>query len=1287
MTNKKYTYEEVFEASKEYFNGDELAAKVFVDKYALQNKQGEYLELTPTDMHWRLAKEFARIEQKYPNPMSEQEIFDLLDKFKYVIPQGSPMSGIGNDDQIMSISNCFVLDAPEDSYAGIMHTDQQQVHLMRRRGGVGFDISKIRPAGMPTANAAKTTDGISVFMERFSNTCREVATRSRRGALMLTISVHHPEIKTFINIKKDLKKVTGANISIRTTDEFMNAVKNNSTYEQKWPVDSNDPQISQMVNAKEIWDEMIEAVHTSAEPGILFWDTVQKNSPADIYKDFGYNSQSTNPCISGDTLIATADGRNAVTIKQLAEEGRDVAVYSSDPQTGKVSIKQGRNPRITGYNQKLLRITLDDDSHIDVTPNHTFYLLDGSKIEAKDLKSGYSLPRFVKDLQAVKKGSKDYYLVHCNTNDHSVDNLYEHRLIAKYNQPDKWNEVYNRTKSNGFVKTGGLVVHHIDYDQLNNAPDNLAIMTFREHSKLHGEIDQAGEKNGRYCGVTNEQLKEKALEFTKSLGRRSSRKEWQAFAIENGLPQAFTQFREKEFGTITEFLYECAKELGYEHLDVDPRTVKIYHSMIDQGYDAKIVDKTVFVSRTCEGCDTKFEVEHAFREQSYCTSDCHLNSMNFDTEFREYQKAAVSNWHAERMSKIKIEQARVYSQLKFDIRRDPQMSEWENACKAARLPYRVGKKLKYGYKNFKEVAKAGKEYNHKVSRIEELPGEHTVYNITVDDNHTFAVVTRTHEKRKNLSYHGVIIGNCGEVPISKFDSCRLTVMNLNSYVTDPFTSNSSFDFDLYSKHVIKAQRLMDDIVDLELECIDKIIKKIKSDKESNDIKRIELDLWDNVKKACMNGRRTGLGITAIGDALASLGIKYGSDESIEMTEKIYKTLEVSAYKSTCIMAKERGAFPIYDYELEKDHKFIGKVVKQDKELYDLYKKHGRRNIALTTTAPTGSVSIMTQTSSGIEPIFMLSYKRRKKINPSDKNAKVDFIDDMGDKWQEFVVYHHGVKKWMDITGETDITKSPYWGATASEIDWVAGVKLQAAAQSWICHSLSRTANLPNTATKELISDVYMKAWESGCKGYTVYRDGCRSGVLVSNNEPNKDSSGRPKEIQSVMAPKRPEKLPCEIHYAKIKGKNWVVLVGLLDGKPYEMFAGESEAISLPSKCTTGSLQKSAKGKYNLHVTIGDEEMVIKDVVKVFDNSENSWATRLVSMSMRHGVPLDMVIDQLNKDGDVFAVNKILGRILKKYIAEGSKVRVSAKCPECSSTELYYIEGCMTCKNCSWSKCN
>lgn len=819
--DKKYTYDEVLKASLEYFNGDDLAAEVFVSKYALKDSFNNYYELTPTDMHRRLSREFARIEEKYPNPMTEDEIFDLLDHFKYVVPQGSPMSGIGNQNQLQSLGNCFVLKSPYDSYGGILKTDQELVQLAKRRAGIGIDISNIRPKGMPTKNAAKTTDGIGVFMERFSNSCREVAQGGRRGALLLSISVHHPEIETFINIKRNKNKVTGANVSIRLSDEFMQAVKDDKEYDQRWPTDSNKPTIIKRISARKIWDQIIESAWASAEPGLLFWDNIINNSPADIYAsvDQSFKTTSTNPC--------------------------------------------------------------------------------------------------------------------------------------------------------------------------------------------------------------------------------------------------------------------------------------------------------------------------------------------------------------------------------------------------------------------------------------------------------------------------------GELPLGN-DSCRLLVVNLLSFVKNPYLKSAKFDYDKYADTVIRAQRLMDDIIDLELECMDKIINKINLDPEPSDIKSIELNMWLSLKKNCENGRRTGLGITALGDALAALNLRYGTDEAIVVTEKIYKQLALNSYKSSCIMAKERGSFPLFEAKLEKGHQFLEKIWEADSEVHNLYKKHGRRNIALNTTAPCGSISILTQTTSGIEPAYLLKYDRFRKVNRDDVNAKVDRVDNLGDTWQKYTVYHHGFKKWMDVTGESDVKKSPYWKATSNDVDWVAGVTLQSKAQFWIDHSISRTANISKDSTKELVSKIYMKAWEEGCKGYTVYRDGCRDGVLVASESDEKTKDGRPEEIQKSLAPKRPTELPCEIHHATAKGQKWTVLIGMLKDKPYEIFAGLSENLSIPSKYSTGKIVKHGKGKYALHVTMDDDELVVKDIVKTFDNQEIAWATRMISLSLRHGIPVEFACDQLSKDGLITDVNRVLSRILKKHIKDPTK---KSSCLQCESTDIVYIEGCMQCISCGNSRCS
>lgn len=1279
-----HTYTQVLEASTEYFDGDDFAAKVFVDKYALQNQQGEFLELTPTDMHHRLAKEFARIEAKYPNPMTEEEIFGLLDRFKYICPQGSPMFGIGNPYYVQSLGNCYVIESPYDSYGGILKADQEMAQLMKRRAGVGTDVANIRPKGMPTKNAAKTTDGIAIFMDRFSNTCREVAQAGRRGALMLSNSVKHPEIETFINIKQDSKRVTGANISVRIPNDFMNAVKSDGDFTLQWPVDSNTPVVNKMVKAKTIWDQIVKSAWKSAEPGVLFWDHIIDNSPADIYAEKypNFKTQSTNPCFSGNTLIAVADGRNAVSIKQLAEENKDVPVYSVDKVSGKVSIKMARHPRITGYNKKLVRVLLDDGSYFDVTPDHKCLLLDGTTVLAKDLNYGNSLPRFTKSLEPVKSGSKDYYMINCDTLDYNKDRIFEHRLIAKFHDPERWDQIYSRTKENGFAKTGGLVVHHKDYNQLNNAPDNLQIMTFRDHSKLHGEIDRSGEKNGMYCGSSSEEIRARAIELTKTLNHRFSKDEWQKYAGENGLPKDFSEFRVNQLGSLFELAKWCAAECEMEYVNCDPRLVRTYQDMLMQGYKARIHDHKVLVCRQCELCSIDFEIEYLHREQACCSQNC-----------------AIKSWHKKRIEEQRLQQAQVYSKLAFEFSRKPKLKEWERACKEKNLPYRVGKTLKFGYQNFKEVSEAGENYNHKVVDVIELEGEHTVYNLTVDNNHTVAIITGSREKRNNQCYTGIYTLNCGELPLG-LDSCRLLVINLLSFVINPFTKKAKFDYDLYSSVCQKAQRLMDDLVDLEIEKIELLIEKIKSDPEPAVVKTVELNLWNQFLQSCKMGRRTGTGITALGDCLAALGIKYGSKQSIETTDEIYRQLMINAYKSSSIMAGERGSFPIFDASMEKGHPFISHALSQDKELSTLYKEHGRRNIALLTTAPTGSVSTQTQTTSGIEPAYLLEYKRRKKINPSDKNATVDFVDQMGDKWQEFTVYHHGVKQWMKATGEMDITKSPYHGATSNDIDWVASVDLQAAAQKHIDHSISKTCNLPASATEETVSKVYMRAWELGCKGFTVYRDGCRSGVLMSVDKKSESSDVRPPDINASAAPKRPPELPCDIKKVKVQGEQWTIFVGMFKGKPYEIFGGLSKYLDIPNKHKTGKLVKNGKVEgitaYNLIVGEEDDAMTVKDIANVFENKNYGSFTRLLSLSLRHGTPLQYMVEQLSKDkhSDLTSFSRVVSRVLKGYIKDGAAASEKV-CPGCKGEgTLIYQEGCLSCKggvlsdgnSCTWSKC-
>ena len=833
-------YETAIKESLDFFEGDELAANVAVTKYLLTDEDGNYLESSPAQMHARLATEFHRIELKYENPLTYDEIYELLDGFSQVVPQGSPMAGIGNDFKLQSISNCFVIPAPEDSYGGILSTDQRLVQIAKRRGGVGFDISTIRPKGLSTANAAKTTDGIEVFMDRFSNSCREVAQGGRRGALMLTISVHHPQIKDFIKIKQDLTRITGANISIRISDEFMKAVRDNSTVHLRWPVDSEKPEISEHVNASELWHEIIESAHATAEPGLLFWDTAKKMTPADIYKDEGFSSSSTNPC--------------------------------------------------------------------------------------------------------------------------------------------------------------------------------------------------------------------------------------------------------------------------------------------------------------------------------------------------------------------------------------------------------------------------------------------------------------------------------GEIILSPYDSCRLMLINLTSFVQDKWQKSSKFDFERFGAVVQKAQRLMDDMVDLEIEQVEKIIAKIDTDPESEEVKQVEKNLWLNIKTMAQQGRRTGLGITGLGDTLAMLGYRYGSKKSIKVTEEIYKALATNSYYSSAVLAKERGAFPVHNHAKEDGHPFLERIWKEKPEIKKLNEQFGRRNISLTTTAPAGSVSVLTQTTSGIEPVYMLQYTRRKKITGQDEDAQVDFIDDSGDEWQEYAVYHHGFKQWMNAAGVNEgeptsneklVAMSPYAESTATEIDWVAKVKMQAAAQKWVCHAISNTTNLPADADLETVKNVYMTGWESGCKGVTVYRDGCRAGVLVVTEEEDDAAARNSERIITRSAPRRPILLECDIHQATIKGEEWTVMVGLMEGTPYEVIGGLSEYVEIPRRYEHGKIRRRARksmpSKYDLIFGENGNEIAIKDIVKVFDNPNHSAFTRTISLALRHGVPTQYLVEQLlkDRDADLFCFSKVIARCLKKYIADGTKVSNGVLECECELPEhrnIVYQEGCATCLTCGSAKC-
>lgn len=1175
---------------------------------------------------------------------------------------------------------------------------------MKRRGGVGFDISNIRPKGIVTKNAARTTDGIGVFMERFSNTCREVAQNGRRGALMLTISCHHPEIRTFINIKKDKTKVTGANISIRLTDEFMNAVKNKTKVELRWPVDSLAPKIREDVDAVELWKEIIQAAWESAEPGLLFWDTAQKYTPSDIYKDFGYASTATNPCVTGDTKIAVADGRGFVDIATLTAEGKDVPVYCCDDK-GKIQVRNMVNPRITGENVDVYKVTLDDGSSFTATFNHKVLLNTGDFVAVENLQIGDSLhigrkfeSTIVESFKNQKPtNNKQLYYVLANSN--SNFRKTEHRYIYEHH--------FGAIQPNYHV-------HHVDHNSKNNSINNLQTMHKDEHAKYHGQKmignsnpifkikadakrfaeyselmskSCTGSANGNSKDISNQEIKSHGILLTRKLNRRFSNQDWLEYAKDNNLPQVFTNYRSQELGTIIDFAKKCATICGISEVDIDPRLYVTLQNAKSQGYDAFVDDNEVYVRKSCKHCNKDFVIQYHKREVAACGISCANHFANHNTDVNVRRKNTINQTYAKKANQNKKNQLDAYTELRAKLGRTPMLSEWEVVCKSKEISFRL--RTKHGFKSYSELQNAAYDHNHRIVDIQHV-GKQTVYNGTVDEYHNYYMGGWEKVVDGRKEWHMICSRNCGEIILSPGDSCRLMCVNLLSFVENKFTNKAKYDFKKLEQIAEISQRLMDDMIDIELEQIDKILAKIDADPESDEVKTIERNLWQNIRKACLNGRRTGLGITALGDAIAGLNVRYGTKESIEITEMIYKSLAIGSYRASCKMARERGAFPIFDHKLEAGHPYLKRIWDAAPDVYDMYKKYGRRNIANLTTAPTGSVSTITQTTSGIEPAYLVFYKRRKKINPGDgQNARVDFVDQNGDKWQEFPVFHHEFKTWMDINGyeirSEDLKnissvddlifykESPYYKATSNDVDWAASVDVQGVAQKWIDHAISKTCNLPNDVTQEVVADVYMKAWEAGCKGFTVYRDGCRTGVLVANTAEKKTA------LTKTNAPKRPKTLDCDIHHIKAKGDDFFVLVSMFEGLPYEVFAGKNGCITTLKK---GTLTKNKRGHYQLKAEDGS---IVENVCDLLTD-EQAVITRMISLALRHGSDITYIVDQLEKShGDMTNFGKAMARVLKKYIPDGTKA-TGVACETCGGTNVVRMEGCLTCKDCGGSKC-
>lgn len=1188
-----YQYNDAFEKCIAYFEGDELAAKVFLDKYALKDNDGNLLEETPDMMHRRIAKEFARIEQKkFKKPLSVDEIFALLDHFKYVVPQGSPMFGIGNNFQIISLSNCYVVESPDDSYGGIMRVDEMLAQISKRRGGVGVDISKLRPALAPVKNAARSSTGITSWMERYSNTIREVGQSGRRGALMLSINVAHKDVERFITVKNDDTKVTGANVSVLLSDEFLNAVEKDENFRLRFPVDAPPSDSDKIVRAKDLWKKIIHNAWLRAEPGLLFWDKVTKYNAVDCYADDGYKTISTNPCCfakDSEVMVITREG-----IKEIKQITPNDLIWVDDQQVW---------AKTSGYfdagKAEVFKVTFSNNEELFVTANHKLAKTKFKRIGNKVIADGLELVE-LKDLEVGDKIS-----IHKN----EVENF---EFGSKGN--------YAEGVITGWLTGDGCLSYH---DEAAAYPNVVLDFWQKEHD-VCDIVHEIFEKQGYKISVQNNNVNNvkriTTRVFTEQFTNKYETNIWNFKSEEK--PCCFLDNCSREF--LQGYLAAYFTADGTVYANHEASSYNVMLASINKARLEQIKQLLLVFGIKSTVSKLRDAGESYFNNSKYATKTCWRLVITGKNYLEKFEK------HIGFLSECKTSDLR--SIFEKENIRQPKCGQF--------------------------VA---------IKAIESV-GAKEVGCIEV-------------EKHNRFTANGIISGN-SELPLCSFDSCRLMVLNLFSYVVNPFTKDAYFDYDLFAKHGETLQRLMDDMIDMELEKIQAIIEKVKKDPEEKHIKQRELDLWKTVYEKCEKGRRTGTGITALGDTLAALGIGYGSQESIDIAGKIMKTLCIASFRSSCDMAKEVGAFPIWKWEKEKDSEFLLMIKEHDPKLYTEISKFGRRNIANLTIAPTGSVSIMTQTTSGIEPLFMLfPYTRRKKINPTDKNARTDFVDQNGDHWQEFEVYHPKVKMWMEITGEKDLKNSPWFGHCAEDIDWVAAVKLQAEAQKYVDHAISKTVNLPQEVTEEQVAKIYEAAWKYGCKGMTVYRSGCRTGVLVDKSKEEKTKN----KIQKNDAPKRPSSIDAEVHFSKVKGEDYYVVVGLLEGDPYEVFAGsnvENGENIIKKGLHKGKLEKKARGKY---VFVADGETSC-DLTNINNHENGDALCRMLSTAFRHGADISFVVHQLEKtEGDLASLSKVLARTLKKYIADGTKVH-GEECPECKQNNIQRDDGCVICKDCGWTKC-
>jgi ribonucleoside-diphosphate reductase alpha chain len=1158
-----YTYKEVFEASKEYFCGNDLSAKVFVDKYALRDDLGNYVELTPHDMHDRLAREFAKIDVNYgENYIERYNVYRAaLDRFARIVPGGSPMSAVGNVYQLMSASNCVVIASPQDSMGGIMDSGKEMAQLFKRRCGVGIDLSTLRPEGAHVNNAARTTTGAWSFADFYSYVTRMVGQSGRRGACMITLSVHHPDVMRFATMKHDLTKVTGANISLRLSNEFLNAVEHNEKYQVRWPVDSESPQIAYMIDAREVWETIVNSATETAEPGLLMWDSIISNLPAHSYDEF--KTCSTNPCcVSSDTIIMTTEGP------------RKICELHNKPFKAVVNGKVYDAPNgswISGTGD-VYHLVTDAGYEVKLTADHLI-LTDKGWVKAKEL------------------------------TDHKII-LHNHCDISPWAGQGSYGEGYllgMLVGDGNFVGSDSNSTAEIKVWKKDLGGNGLIKESEKYASNLLLRSDWKG-------------WRERPDYFVMSVGNKLPNK----FGIVWG-NKVVTQSIET-----SSYNFHCGFLRGY--FDTDGHI----EGSQDKGYSVRLGSSNY---------DNLIKVQIMLS---------HLGIKSVIRDLHDARQTLLPDGHGgKKLYNCKKAYRLIISSDSIAMfNKHIGFSHIEKAKKLQKIISTIDFYNVKFYTKLKSFQYLGKE---------------EVWDAGVDEIHAFDA-------------NGLYLHN-SEIALSAYDSCRLISINLTNYVKNAFEINATFDMVAFNNDVALAQQMADNLIDIELSLIDGIISACDIDDERM--------LWEKLKKAGINGRRTGVGTHGLGDCLAQLCLKYDSKDALVVVNDIYKNLRDQAYNTSIDLAEKRGAFPVYNLEKERNCEFIKRL---PQNILDRMRVHGRRNIALLTQAPTGSIAIISKVgefdrynvSSGIEPVFRNSYIRRKKINSNDDNIKVDYVDAMGDSWQEFVVYHSNVANYFQKMGGV---KLPDYFVTSDQIDWRKRIDIQGAEQVFIDHSISSTINLPKGTDANVVGTLYLSAWKQGLKGVTVYVDGSRDGVLVTD-DPVVDKSGRPTKIVHTESPKRPKELCAEIHHATVKGVKWAVIIGLLHNEPYELFMGQSDKMGLLAKHKDGKLVKLKGGLYSLlDVT---NNVLVDNLIEKANNDEIAWTTRMMSMSLRHGVPIEYLVAQLSKDGSVVDVNMVLGRLLRKYI--NKKNQNSESCPSCGSTGIIHENGCKHCGSCGWSGC-